>query len=79
MSEQALKSPKLHQKVSGYWHTTITLGRFCRVRSYLVIVRNHGVNAIDAIHAALTGRPWLPPPAAIEASSSVNGHLSRPI
>ncbi len=59
-SEQALKSPKLRQKVSGYWHTTITLGRFCRVRSYLVTARNHGVNAIDAIHAALTGRPWLP-------------------
>jgi hypothetical protein len=42
-SEQALKSPKLHQKVSGYWHTTITLARYCRVRSYLVSARNHGV------------------------------------
>jgi hypothetical protein len=64
-SEQALKSPKLHQKVSGYWHTTLTLGRFCRVRSYLVTARNHGINAIDAIHAALTGTPWLPTSAAI--------------
>lgn len=27
-SEQALKSPKLHQKVSGYWHTLTTLARF---------------------------------------------------
>jgi Transposase IS66 family len=62
-SEQALKSPKLHQKVSGYWHTTITLARFCRVRSYLVTARNHGVKAIDAIHATLTGAPWLPTPA----------------
>lgn len=62
-SEQALKSPKLHQKVSGYWHTTLTLGRFCRVRSYLVTARNHRINAIDAIHAALTGKPWLPTPA----------------
>jgi transposase len=58
-SEQALKSPKLHQKVSGYWHTTLTLGRFCRVRSYLVTARNHGVKPIDAIHAALTRKPWL--------------------
>jgi hypothetical protein len=24
---------------SGYWHSTITLGRFCRVRSYLVTTR----------------------------------------
>ena len=64
-SEQALKSPKLHQKVSGYWHTTITLSRFCRVRSYLVTARNHGISAIDAIHAALTGKPWLPAPATV--------------
>jgi hypothetical protein len=61
-SEQALKSPKLHQKVSGYWQTTLTLARFCRVRSYLVTARNHGIGAIDAIHAALAGRPWLPIP-----------------
>jgi transposase len=63
VSEQALKSPKLHQKVSGYWQTTITLGRFCRARSYLITTRNHGLNAIDAIHAVLTGKPWLPTPA----------------
>jgi len=62
-SEQALKSPKLHQKVSGYWHTTTTLARFCRVRSYLISARNHGLRAINAIHAALTGKPWLPVPA----------------
>jgi transposase len=61
-SEQALKSPKLHQKVSGYWQTTLTLARFCRVRSYLVTARNHGINAIDAIHATLAGKPWLPSP-----------------
>jgi hypothetical protein len=60
-SEQALKSPKLHQKVSGYWHTLTTLTRFCRVRSYLTSAGNHGHRAIDAIHNALTGNPWLPP------------------
>lgn len=64
-SEQALKSPKLHQKVSGYWHTTLTLGRFCRVRSYLVTTRNHGLSAIDAIHAALTSNAWLPTPGTV--------------
>jgi hypothetical protein len=60
-SEQALKSPKLHQKVSGYWHTPTTLGRFCTVRSYLTSACNHGHRAIDAIHNALTGNPWMPP------------------
>jgi transposase len=62
-SEQALKGPKRHQAVSGYWHTLTTLASYCRVRSYLVSARNHDVLAIDAIHTALTGNPWLPTPA----------------
>ncbi len=35
-SEQALKGPKRHQAVSGYWHTLTTLAQYCRGRSYLV-------------------------------------------
>ncbi len=61
-SEQALKGPKRHQAVSGYWHTTTTLADYCRVRSYLVSARGHGIRATDAIHAALAGKPWLPVP-----------------
>lgn len=60
-SERAIKDPKRHQAVSGYWHTQQTLGRYCKIRSYLVSARNHGVQAIDAIHTALAGNPWLPP------------------
>ncbi|MGB8258075.1 MAG: transposase, partial [Pseudonocardiaceae bacterium] len=59
-SEQALKGPKRHQAVSGYWHTLTTLAGYCRVRSYLVSTRGHGVQAIDAIHTALNSKPWLP-------------------
>ena len=59
-SEQALKGPKRHQAVSGYWHTLTTLADYCRGRSYLVSAHNHGVRSIDAIHDALTGNPWLP-------------------
>jgi transposase len=62
-SEQAIRGPKRHQKISGYWQSTLTLTRYCRVRSYLVSARNHGLRTIDAIHAALAGRPWLPTPA----------------
>jgi len=60
--EQALKGPKRHQAVSGYWHSTTTLADYCRVRSYLVSARGHGIRATDAIHAALAGKPWLPVP-----------------
>jgi len=59
-SEQAIKGPKRHQAVSGYWHTRATLADYCRVRSYLVSARGHGIHATDAIHAALAGKPWLP-------------------
>jgi hypothetical protein len=61
-SEQAIKGPKRHQAVSGYWHTRATLADYCRVRSYLVSARGHGIRATDAIHAALAGKPWLPVP-----------------
>lgn len=62
-SEQAIRGPKRHQKISGYWQSTLTLARYCRIRSYLVSARNHGLHAIDAIHTALAGSPWLPLPA----------------
>ncbi|HKS49697.1 MAG TPA: hypothetical protein VJT49_32260 [Amycolatopsis sp.] len=56
-SEQALRNPKRHQAVSGYWRTLDTLRDDLRVRSYLTSTRNHGIRAIDAIHHALTGNP----------------------
>jgi len=59
-SEQALRGPKRHQAVSGYWHTPRTLGAYLRIRSYLVSARGHGIHPHSAIHRALAGNPWLP-------------------
>lgn len=39
----------------GSWHTQATLADYCRIRSYLVSARGHGIRAIDAIHDALAG------------------------
>jgi len=64
VSEQGAKAAKRHQSVSGYWHTQRTLARWCRIRSYLDSAAAHGLTALDAITAALAGRPWLPAPAA---------------
>ena len=61
-AERAVKGPKRHQAVSGYWHTQATLARWCRIRSYLDSAANHGLTALDAITTALAGRPWLPAP-----------------
>jgi hypothetical protein len=64
-AERAVKAPKRHQAVSGYWHTLETLARWCIIRSYLTSASNHGVPVLDAIRAAIEGRPWLPPLPAI--------------
>ena len=81
-AERAVKGPKRHQAVSGYWHTQQTLGRWCRIRSYLDSAANHGLTALDAITSALAGKPWLPAmqpaiPAAPEAKLRP-GHAGRP-
>ena len=60
-SEEALKSPKRHQVVSGYWHTLTTLAGYCRVRSYLVSARGHH-RPIDAIHNSSPATPGSPHP-----------------
>jgi hypothetical protein len=60
-AERAVKMPKRHQAVSGYWHTLSTLERWCLIRSYLTSAAGHGISAPDAIRAAIEGKPWLPP------------------
>jgi hypothetical protein len=61
VAERGAKAAKRHQAVSGYWHSLATLTRWCRIRSYLDSAAAHGVTPLDAIRAAIEGRPWLPP------------------
>jgi transposase len=61
-SEQALRTPKRHQAVSGYWHTPKTLAAYLRVRSYLVSAAAHGIRPLNALHMINSGKPWLPVP-----------------
>jgi hypothetical protein len=65
VSERGAKAAKRHQAVSGYWHSLITLARWCRIRSYLDTAAAHSVTALDAISSAIAGKPWLPPLPAI--------------
>ncbi len=65
VSERGAKAAKRHQAVSGYWHSLATLARWCRLRSYLDSTAAHGVTALDAVRAAIEGKPWLPPLPAI--------------
>jgi transposase len=70
-AERAVKAPKRHQAVSGYWHTLETLDRWCRIKSYLTSAANHGLGVLHAITAAIEGKPWLPP---LPAITPVHAH-----
>jgi hypothetical protein len=61
VSERGAKKAKRRQHVSGYWHSLSTLGRWCRLSSYLHSAAAHGTAALDAVRAAIEGKPWLPP------------------
>jgi transposase len=60
VAERGARAAKRHQAVSGYWHSLATLARWCRIRSYLDSAAAHGITALDAIRAAIEGKPWLP-------------------
>jgi transposase len=61
VSERGAKKAKRHQAVSGCWHSLATLGRWCRLSSYLDSTAAHGTAALDAVRAVIEGKPWLPP------------------
>jgi hypothetical protein len=65
VSERGAKKAKRRQAVSGYWQTLLTLGRWCRIASYLDSAAAHGTGALDAVRAVIEGNPWLPPLPAI--------------
>jgi len=79
ISERGAKAAKRHQAVSGYWHNQRTLARWCRTRSYLDSAAAHGLTALEAITAALAGKPWATtrnPSRSLKSSSQapLNGH-----
>jgi len=60
LAEQALRGVKIHLKVSGCFRTLETTRAYCRIQSYLATTRLHAIPAMDALRAALAGRPWTP-------------------
>ncbi|HEX6524097.1 MAG TPA: hypothetical protein VF070_29475 [Streptosporangiaceae bacterium] len=61
LPDRGAKKAKRRQHVSGYWHSLSTLGRWCRLSSYLHSAAAHGTAALDAVCAVIEGKPWLPP------------------
>ena len=61
VAERALRMVKLHDKISGCFHSTAGAEAFADIRSYLQTAANHGENLLGALHQLFTDGPWLPP------------------
>jgi transposase len=60
-AERSLRMVKLHDKISGCFHSLSGAEAFAAVRSYLQTAAKHGKNLLGALHQLFTTGPWLPP------------------
>jgi hypothetical protein len=60
-AERALRMVKLHDKISGSFHSLAGAQAFAAVRSYLQTAAAHGENLLDVLHQLFTTGPWIPP------------------
>jgi transposase len=61
-AERDLRPTKTQMKISGTFRSATNATAWARIRGYVSTARKHGLNAFDAIHAAVTGNPWTPTP-----------------
>lgn len=60
LAERDVRMVKVKQKISGAFRTMDGAQAFCALRSYISTVRKQGGSVIQAIYAALLGRPFMP-------------------
>ena len=60
-AERALRMVKLHDKISGCFHSLAGAEAFADIRSYLQTANNHGENLLGVLRQLFTDGPWLPP------------------
>jgi transposase len=60
-AERSLRMIKLHDKISGTFHSLTGAEAFTRIRSYLQTAAKHGENPIDVLRQLFTQQPWTPP------------------
>ena len=61
-AERDLRPTKTQMKISGTFRSEVSATAWARIRGYVSTARKHGINAFDAITAAVTGNPWTPTP-----------------
>jgi len=61
VAERALRMVKIHDKISGCFHSLAGAEAFAAIRSYLQTANNHDENLLEVMHQLFTTGPWLPP------------------
>jgi transposase len=60
-AERSLRMVKLHDKISGCFHSLDGAEAFAAIRSYLQTAAKHGENLLEVLQQLFTTGPWLPP------------------
>lgn len=60
LAEQAVRMPKVKQKISGGFRTKNGADTFCTIRSYLATMHKQGANLFHALTLTFQGQPPLP-------------------
>jgi len=55
VAEQAVRMPKVKQKISGGFRTQAGLETFCTIRSYLATLHKQGANLFQALTLTFQG------------------------
>jgi len=55
VAEQAVRMPKVKQKISGGFRTFTGLETFCTLRSHLATLRKQRINTFDALALGVQG------------------------
>jgi transposase len=60
-AERSLRMVKLHDKISGTFHSLAGAQAFATIRSYLQTAANHDENLLGVLAKLFSDGPWLPP------------------
>ncbi|MGH9047644.1 MAG: IS66 family transposase [Acidimicrobiales bacterium] len=61
VAERALRMVKIHDKISGCFHSLDGAKAFAAIRSYLQTANNHGENLLEVLRQLFNTGPWMPP------------------